>query len=926
MSMPTTLEGYYGEGYEQAERMSRQREPNNYKDETESVEWLDRALGERVDEVTGRTRVFYEAAMIDGETIKVGEYVFIREGFEDDSKAEDENTMSSDMRIGDDGVLRRLRRNVRRKRGDRGLYREDDDGDTLEGSDSGFGGKLEAKGTWFGQVMYFYEEEEDDLKHMRAHVRYFSPGQQTILMEQSSWQELFLLDNCDWVDLESVMGKFRLRRITSTAQLKEEDTYFYRYLYDPKFCAFEDAAKCETGEAQDPPQPCICCDLKQRKAINDEDNPYHLHDFVYLVDSGSEEYKPLGIGQITKLHLDSSSCYKDAIRKATVRLLLRHDDFLDKNPPMSERHKRLQQYIFKDCRRLVLTDVEKEVPLEDLEATCRVCFVPEVKETKERSGAFQRRPCAEEQESNSYKDQQDSFWFMDYYFVPAQDSGKVDMRKSTLRASRERLYRIYDEKGNSDGLHTLVKMPQDCLACKRRWIQEDAKRKRLCKAGPKLRAMDIFAGCGGMSLGLKQSGIVETKYSVELDQDAAATFSYNFPSVAVRNHDAGLLLKQAIFQSREGGEGQTTRLGKNRMASLSPTMPPPDEVDFIYCGPPCQGFTYATGRSNRDDPKNSLVATAMAYVDFYRPRYLLLENVKGFTEIGDKAAVHKKTFVKFVMRCLTELGYQCRIAMLQAGHFGVPQSRYRFFYNDHKAFHYFGRRRYQAPDPMVTVRDALSDLPGFEYIHPDDVDKETGSVKINRTGSFVRINSLEKGSNRIGSKEWVSETDRRLCGEDRAQLRKITKYRTGPQCEYQRKLRCQVSENDRIRNHITELLRPATVKSIYKFDMAPKARLGGKGSRLDFDGFFNTVTSSADPMNSPGIIHPNQHRVTTIRERARAQGFPDTFIFPADQSPLRWRKQIGNAVPPPLAEALGGMLVEAIIQDKEHEEGGRRRP
>lgn len=69
-----------------------------------------------------------------------------------------------------------------------------------------------------------------------------------------------------------------------------------------------------------------------------------------------------------------------------------------------------------------------------------------------------------------------------------------------------------------------------------------------------------------------------------------------------------------------------------------------------------QGFTTATGKSNRDDPKNSLVATAMSYVDFYRPRYLLLENVKGFTEIGDKSAVHKKAFVKFVMRCLTELG------------------------------------------------------------------------------------------------------------------------------------------------------------------------------------------------------------------------------------------------------------------------------
>ncbi|KAF9329689.1 hypothetical protein BGZ91_000444 [Linnemannia elongata] len=960
MSTPTTLQGYYGEGYEQAARMFRQMEHDNYKDKTESVRWLGHPLGEKIDEVTGRTRVFYEAALIDGETIKVREYVFIREGFEYDDKTEDKSTISSDIEVSEDEIPSRLRRNVRRNRDGKSLYREDDDEDTLEGSDDG-SGELQVKGTWFGQVMYLYEEEDEkkaDLKHMRAHVRYFSPGQQTILMEQSSWQELFLLENCDRVELESVMGKFRLRRITSTAQLKEEDTYFYRFLYDPRFCVFEDATKYESGEPQDLLQPCICCDLKHRKTVEEKHSPYHLHDFVYLMDSGSKEYQPLGIGQITKLHSNSNSCAKEAVRKATVRLLLRHDDFLDENPPISEHHSRLQEVVFKDCRRLVLTDVEKEVSLQDLEATCRVRFVPEVKETEERSGAYQLRSCAEGQESNSYNDQHDSFWFMDYYFVPVQDSGKVDLRKTTLRASRERLYRIYDEKGTSDGLRTLVKMPQDCLACEKRWIQEEAKRIRLCKAGPKLRAMDIFAGCGGMSLGLQRSGMVETKYSVELDQDAAATFRYNFPSVVVHNHDAGVLLKHAIFQTQESSRGRTTRFSKNKMSTLSPIMPPPDEVDFIYCGPPCQGFTSATGRSNRDDPKNSLVATAMSYVDFYRPRYLLLENVKGFTEIGDKAAKHKKPFVKFVMRCLTELGYQCRIAMMQAGHYGVPQSRYRFFvwaaklgytlptfplptttfstdtsasfdapldleYNDHKAFHYFGRRKYQAPDPMVTVRDALSDLPGFEYIHPDDVDKETGRVSINRTGSFVRLNSLEKGGNRIGFKEWMSETDRRLRSEDRAQLRKILRYRTRPQCEYQRKMRCRVSGNDRIRNHLTELPRSTTVESIYKFDMAPKARFGSKGSRLDFDGFFNTVTSSADPTGSPGIVHPNQHRVTTIRERARAQGFPDTFIFPADQSPLKLRKQIGNAVPPPLAAALGVMLVEAMLQDKEHEKGDR---
>lgn len=296
--------------------------------------------------------------------------------------------------------------------------------------------------------------------------------------------------------------------------------------------------------------------------------------------------------------------------------------------------------------------------------------------------------------------------------------------------------------------------------------------------------------------------------------------------------------------------------------------------------------------------------------------------------------------------------------MLQAGHFGVPQSRYRFFvwaaklgytlptfplptttfnsdssaifdapitleYNDHEAFDYLGRRRYQAPDPMVTVRDAISDLPGFEYIHPDDINKE---ARNNRTGGFARVNSLKKNDRmRIGFKEWEDDMDIRLEGEDRTLLRKITQYRTVPQCEYQRKLRHRVSRNGYIRNHTTERPQKATIETIYRFAMAPRARYKPRGSRLDFDGYFNTVTSSADPTGSPGIVHPNQHRCTTTRERARAQGFPDTFIFPADQSPRKCRKQIGNAVPPPLAAALGGMLVEAMIQDMELE-GDDRHP
>lgn len=231
------------------------------------------------------------------------------------------------------------------------------------------------------------------------------------------------------------------------------------------------------------------------------------------------------------LHSNPNSSSNAAI-KATVRLFLRHDDFLDQNQPISGLQNRLQQYMFKDCRRLVLTDVEKEVLLKDLEATCRVRFCPEANQAEERSGEYQHRLCVDAQEINSYKDQPDSFWFMDYY-MPAQDSRKPDLRKNTLRATRERLYRIRDEKGTLDDQLTPVTMPQGCLVCEKRWVQQEARKNHLCKTEPKLRAMDIFAGCGGMSLGLKQSGMVETEYSIEVDHDAAATFRYG---IAIANN------------------------------------------------------------------------------------------------------------------------------------------------------------------------------------------------------------------------------------------------------------------------------------------------------------------------------------------------------------------------------------------------------
>ncbi|PKY44169.1 S-adenosyl-L-methionine-dependent methyltransferase, partial [Rhizophagus irregularis] len=114
-------------------------------------------------------------------------------------------------------------------------------------------------------------------------------------------------------------------------------------------------------------------------------------------------------------------------------------------------------------------------------------------------------------------------------------------------------------------------------------------------------------------------------------------------------------------------------------------MPAPGGVDFIYCGPPCQGFSGVNRYQKADDIKNSLVATALSYVDFYRPEFFLLENVRGMLSfrLGGKQDGNKilggikMGVIKFIIRSLTAMGYQTKFSVQQAGHHGVPQSRRR---------------------------------------------------------------------------------------------------------------------------------------------------------------------------------------------------------------------------------------------------------
>jgi DNA (cytosine-5)-methyltransferase 1 len=110
-------------------------------------------------------------------------------------------------------------------------------------------------------------------------------------------------------------------------------------------------------------------------------------------------------------------------------------------------------------------------------------------------------------------------------------------------------------------------------------------------------------------------------------------------------------------------------------ASDVAALPKPGEVDFICGGPPCQGYSGMNrfNKGNWSMVQNSMVMAFLSYADFYRPRYFLLENVRNFVS-------HNKSFTfRLTLRTLLDMGYQVRFGVLNAGNFGVAQSRKRTF-------------------------------------------------------------------------------------------------------------------------------------------------------------------------------------------------------------------------------------------------------
>jgi|TARA_Y100000031_G_C8196705_1_gene374056 DNA (cytosine-5)-methyltransferase 1 len=167
-----------------------------------------------------------------------------------------------------------------------------------------------------------------------------------------------------------------------------------------------------------------------------------------------------------------------------------------------------------------------------------------------------------------------------------------------------------------------------------------------------LLAYDFFAGCGGLSKGLENAG-VNVLWANESDEHAAQSYRASHPNTEIIVDDANVLLHRFINGSR--------------------SLPKPGEVDLVVGGPPCQGFSGFNRNRRLDDPRNSLIETFLGFITYLNPKYVLMENVPGLLSLGNGSALNA------ILSELKDLDFTTSLGILQAGHYGVPQNRWRVF-------------------------------------------------------------------------------------------------------------------------------------------------------------------------------------------------------------------------------------------------------
>jgi len=395
--------------------------------------------------------------------------------------------------------------------------------------------------------------------------------------------------------------------------------------------------------------------------------------------------------------------------------------------------------------------------------------------------------------------------------------------------------------------------------------------------------VDVFAGCGGLSLGFLQAGW-RGLFAIEKNGAPFETLKQNL----LDDRRSYRFDWPEWLPQKEICAMQFVREHSANAISLR------GSVDALVGGPPCQGYSSA-GKRDPLDPRNSLFETYLEFVDLLQPKLILIENVRGMTlDFPDPSQAGKQ--FNYSQKLLSALSntYTLHTRMLDLSKFGVPQSRTRFF--------------------VIGIRKDLSLIPNLEADPFAKIERERPS--------FLLAKALIEG---ISAKAALSDLEVQRNGTvdspDSTGFSAIA-YRS-PITPYQRLMREGAEgapPDTRLANHRKEI-RERFAKII--LECHSEGRLNVSLSRdareayglkkqatrvLDPDRPAPTVTSMPDD-----LLHYREARALTVRENARLQSFPDWFGFAGQYTTGGHRRrsevprftQVANAVPPLAAEAIG---------------------
>tara|TARA_Y100000589_G_scaffold326692_2_gene366954 strand:- start:2342 stop:3502 length:1161 start_codon:yes stop_codon:yes gene_type:complete len=378
-----------------------------------------------------------------------------------------------------------------------------------------------------------------------------------------------------------------------------------------------------------------------------------------------------------------------------------------------------------------------------------------------------------------------------------------------------------------------------------------------------LKTIDLFSGAGGLSSGLKYSGF-QICGAIESNKAAAKTHALNFNDCKTIHGDI-----------REYPPEKFSEL-----TNLSP-----GQIDVLTGGPPCQTFS-SIGKpkinslkdinEEKKDPRNYLFRDFFNYVEFFRPKFFVMENVPAI-----KTKYKGKLFER-ILDVLSEMDYEITLSVLNACEYGVPQLRKRIF--------------------IVGSEKGTK----FTFKQPTHFDKKNSSNPLSKNGVFSRFNTVNDA---------ISDLPKIYDGCRLGDL----DYKTGPQSNYQKLIR---SKSGKVGNNICRMSNERA-KKVFRYmkqgdkymDLPPEIRrilpfrediFHDRLKRLELSKPSWTVIAHIG-MDGYMYIHPTETRTLSVREAARLQSFNDEFKFVGNMR--EQYVQVGNAVPPLLGKAIGDSIL-----------------